>query len=464
MMPTMVRRFPTPTTSEATSWMWIGLAGAYLAILTLGMTRVSYDIWGGLVLGPVLAALTLPVMRRAVRRDDPSLVNLITLAFMLKLVGSVIRYYVTFEVYDTGDAADYHTSGSMLAKAFWDGTFGEAYQELIPDLIGTGFIRLTTGLLYIVTGPTRFGGFIAYSVLSFWGLFFFYRALRVAFPDADYRRYAKLLFLLPSMIYWPSSIGKEAWMIAAIGLATYGVALIMKHNPLGFPYAGFGMAGTAMVRPHVTALCVVSLLFAYVLRRRSWRESPLGPFPRWIGIGVMLGAGAVVMSQVASFFDLQTVDTQSVDTVLEDTERRTGQGGSEFEATRPSSPSQYPRAILAVLFRPFPWEATNVQSAIAAAEGAVLMAVCFRSWRRLIRVPGFLFRVPYLSYCVAYIAMFAFAFSSMGNFGIVSRQRTQLFPLFLVVLCVPPPRIDDGDDLVDDRHRLLLDRVPSRPY
>jgi hypothetical protein len=47
--------------------------------------------------------------------------------------------------------------------------------------------------------------------------------------------------------------------------------------------------------------------------------------------------------------------------------------------------------------------------------------------------------------------MFVIAFSSIGNFGILTRQRTQVFPFVLVLLAVPRPRIDHGDDLVDDR-------------
>ena len=457
-----VRRIPTPTTAEMTNIMWIGLAAGYIMLLAGAMTRLSYDVWGGLVLMPVLGGISLPLMRRSIRKDGQSMLNIITVAFLAKMVGTIVRYYVTFEVYGTGDATGYHGAGSRLAAGFWDGSFSEVYQTEIPKLVGTDFMRLTTGLLYIVTGPTKLGGFVAYSVLSFWGLFFFYKALRTAFPDADYRRYAVLLFFLPSLLYWPSSIGKEAWMCFTIGLTTYGVALILQRNPIGYPFTGFGLFGSAMVRPHITALCVASLLFAYVLRRRSWRESASGPFGKWIGIGVMLLVGGFVLGQVATFFKLDDIDSSSVDTVLTSTEEQSGQGGSEFETTKVGSPAGYPMAAVTVLFRPFPWEAGNANAASAAVEGFVLAVVCLSSWRRLIRVPGFVFRVPYLSYCLAYAAMFIFAFSSIGNFGILSRQRTQVFPLVLVLLVVPPPRIDDGDDLIDDGRRITLSQVPRR--
>jgi hypothetical protein len=461
MASVLVRRLPTPTNAEYANALWIACGLVYIAAVTVTMTRVSYDVWGGLVIGPLLAFVSLPLMRRILKKNDPSMVNLVTAAFIVKMIGVVGRYIVTFGYYGYGDSEEYHLAGSRLAKAFWDGTFSDQLQKDVPQLVGTHFINLTTGILYTITGPTLLGGFVVYGVLSFWGLFFFYRALRTAFPDADYRRYAKLLFFLPSLLYWPSSIGKDAWMLATIGLTTYGVALILSHNPLGYVYAGFGIAGTAMVRPHITALLVFSLFVGYLLRRKSWRDARTGPFGKWIGVIILLFVGGLMLGRVASFFDVDKVNANSVDSVLTTTNKNTSQGGSQFESVTPSSPADFPMAVVTVLFRPFPWEAGNSQAASTAAEGFVLLVVCAVSWRRLARVPGFIFRVPFLAFCLAYSAMFIFAFSSINNFGLLSRQRTQVFPIVLVLLAVPPPRIDDGDDMVDDGRSLKV-KMTSR--
>ena len=434
-----------PTPREATAWLWFGAAAVYIVVLTAGMSRVSYDVWGALVLGPILAALSLPVIRKAVRHDDPTLVTLFTVAFVAKLAGAVARYLITFNAYGAADADEYHVAGSELAHGFWSGDFGAVFARQVPDLVGTEFIRLVTGLLYVVTGPTRLGGFLVFAVLSFWGLFFFARALRIGFPEADHRRYAWLVLFLPSLVYWPSSIGKEAWMCFTLGLATYGVALILSHQPLGYPYAGLGLAGTAMVRPHVTMLCLVALFMGYVLRRRSWRQSMFGPVGKVTGIVVLLMVGGFALGATARFFALDAVDSQAVDSVLTYTENQSEQGGSEFESTRATSPAQYPLATVTVLFRPFPWEAGNSQAFGAAAEGALLIVVCAVSWRRLVRLPGFFWRTPYVVYCLAFTAMFIFAFSSISNFGILTRQRTQLFPFFLVLLSLPLPRLHPGN-------------------
>ena len=50
-------------------------------------------------------------------------------------------------------------------------------------------------------------------------------------PEGRARTYGWLVFFFPSLLYWPSSIGKEAWICFGLGLASYGVALILRHQP-----------------------------------------------------------------------------------------------------------------------------------------------------------------------------------------------------------------------------------------
>lgn len=430
-----------PTASEINGALWFVFAALYVVVLAVTMATVSYDIWAALVIGPVLAAIALPWLRRSVARDDPTMVGLISVAFLAKLGGSVVRYLVTFGLYDeAADALGYHEAGARIAEGYWSGQAGMAIEQEIPYLVGTPFIRVVTGFLYVLTGPTLLGGFLVFGFLSFLGLYFFYRALRTAFPEADHRRYAWLLFFLPTLLYWPSSIGKEAWMTFTLGVATYGVALILRHRVAGYTYAGVGLVGTAMVRPHLTALVFAGLFFAYLMRRRSWRDSTFGPVGRFGGIAALLLAGSLVMSQVAEFFDMDGLDSQSVESVLQYTEGQSAQGGSEFESVRPQGPADYPNAFMAVLFRPFIWEAGNPQMGVAALEGLVLLLIFASSWRQLARVPATMFRVPYLAYCLAFTVMFVFAFSSISNFGIMTRQRAQVFPFVLVLLAVPADR------------------------
>lgn len=449
-----LRRLPDGV--RLTRHTWTVAAFAYVAGMSAAASHLSWDTWAALVLAPVLFAVTLPVLRRSLRHDpDPSIVRLVAVALVAKMVGAVARYALTYGLYDRADATAYHESGRRLAAAFWDGRWAQVARVEVPELSGTPFINLVTGLVYIVTKPTVLGGFVVFSWLSFLGLFLFYKAIVVGFPEADHRRYAYLLFFLPSMLYWPSSIGKEAWISLGLGLASYGAALVLRHRPLGYPVAGLGLLATAGPRPHIAVLCTVALAAAYLLRRRAWADSTLGPVGKVVGIALVLAACLGVVSKAASFFDLDEVNAGTVSSVLDYTDRQSGQGGSEFEPTRVKSPVELPNATLAVLFRPWPWEANSAQALIASAEGALLLALAVGSLPRLARLPRFVVQVPYVAYATAYTTMFIVAFSSIGNFGILTRQRTQVLPMLLVFLALPLDRRrrDGGEPPVEQRGR-----------
>lgn len=464
-MSAVLERVRLPRSADVNRYAWFFAAFLYVLALSVLSTRLSWDIWAGLAFAPILGAVTIPLLKYGLRKDpDPRVSQIVVVAFVAKMLGAGARYALTYGLYERADASEYHLSGARLAAAFWDGSFAQVSNVEVPELTGTPFIRLVTGLIYIVTKPTIFGGFIIFSWLSFLGLFFFYKACVVGFPEANHRRYAYLVFFLPSMLYWPSSIGKEAWICFGLGLASYGVALILRHQPLGYPVAGLGLLATAGPRPHITVLCTVALGMAYVLRRRSWSDSTLGPVGKVVGIVVMLGAGVVVVSKAAAFFEVDQVSSGSVTSVLDYADQQSGQGGSEYEAVRVKSPAEFPSATLAVLFRPWPWEASSAQALIASAEGTMLLALGAASLPRLLKLPRYIFQVPYVAYALTYTIMFVIAFSSIGNFGILTRQRTQVLPMLLVLLVLPPERqrVDEYTPSVEERAR-TLNRSPARP-
>jgi hypothetical protein len=89
------------------------------------------------------------------------------------------------------------------------------------------------------------------------------------------------------------------------------------------------------------------------------------------------------------------------------------------------------------VFRPWPYEATNLQSLFASLEGLFLLGLILMSLRRFAALPRAMIRRPYVTYALVYCLVFLYAFSSIGNFGILSRQRVQLYPFLAVLLCVP---------------------------
>jgi hypothetical protein len=436
---------PQPAPFETRIAVGIGgtLIGVTFTVIGL-LLLVSLQMSGlpvALFLAPVLLAASWPAFARQARRErDLGLAQLLMLALCLKLFGSLLRYWVAIYVYGGfADALMYHDFGTGIAMRFRAGDFSTG----LDSLSGTDFIRFFTGLVYTVTGSSVYAGFLLYSWLAFWGMFYLYRAFVIAIPDGNRRSYARLLFFLPSMLYWPSSIGKEAWMLFTLGLAAYGTARLLT----GRPWRGLALAGTALwlgalVRPHVTGMAALALVVAYLVARPPRRLGALGPVVKLFALVALVAVAGLLLGKTSSYLLEKGIDPQEgVTNVLGESERRTGQGGSTFDAPSAiSSPAKLPLAIVTVFFRPFPFEANNAQVAVTALESTLLLGLLLARRRGVWQALRHPRRRPYVAFVAVYSLLFVFAFSTISNFGILARERTQVLPFFLVLLAVPALR------------------------
>jgi hypothetical protein len=419
----------------------LGGSAVYLAMLAWGWQHTPYDVWGALVLGPVVVVLTIPMARRLAHdEDDPALVRILLTALVLKLTMSLVRYAFIWKIYEGfGDSTDYHRVGSALARGFRSGdltTMGEA-------LTSTGFIRVLTGALYTITGPTSIGGFIVFSWLGFGGLYFFYRAFRIGVPDGNRRRFCYLVFFLPSLLYWPSSIGKEAWMSLTLGIAAFGSAKLLRRDRGGLTVAALGLTGAAIVRPHVAMIFLAALAVAYLVRKDGSRSRAV--VAKAAALVVFAAGFVLLVGQVEELLRLDSLREQGTDAALQIATVRSEQGGSAFTPVEPTSPTRFGWAVVTVLFRPFPNEVGNLQAMSAALEAIVVAGLCVLALPAGLRALRRVRERPYVVFSIAYVLLFCYAFASIANFGILTRQRVQVLPFVLVLACLAPPRVaEDG--------------------
>jgi hypothetical protein len=417
------------------------LAIAATAVLVAGLVLLGAvggpEATGALVVGPVLFAVSLPVFYRQARLEgDRWIFRVLILALLAKFIGSVVRYYVAFDVYGgIADAAGYHEHGVQIAQNFQMGNF---YTGL-DSLSDTNFIRFLTGVVYAFIGPTGLGGFVVFSWLGFWGLFFFYRAFRVAVPEGAHRSYAKLVFFLPTLVFWPSSTGKEAWMMFSLGIAALGAARILSGRTWrGLVVAGLGLWLAAIVRPHVAGILALSLAAGFLFRRSRPDLGGFATLAKVVGLIAVTTLAAVLVIRTDRFLEQSAIQTEGgVASVLSQTSERTATGGSEFVPSALESPARAPFAAATVLFRPFLFEVDNAQSLAASLETTFLLGLCLVRWRWIGAAIRSIRRQPYIAMAIAYTGLFILAFSGFANFGLLARERAQLFPLFLVLLCVP---------------------------
>jgi hypothetical protein len=399
----------------------------------LGLTTLV-----ALAVGPFLA---LVVLRKAVRAEsDPFIGRVIVLGFVAKLAGTAAYYLMVAEVWGGGDVSRYVRAGRGLVPIIRSGTLPDEARET-----GTPFMEFLVGVVFSVVGPNEIAGYLVFSMLSFVGMYLFLQAFKLALPLGDHRRYAALILLMPTLLFWPSTIGKEAWMLFTMGAAAYGAARALRAQRFGYLLLAAATAGVAAVRPHMAVLIAMSFAIAFLLRLRdrSIRQTAAA----WV---VGLVVVAIGTGMTASHFsdelgsderrDAPLTERLAADTeeVLDRTERNTRRGGGEFESRPVRTPGDFVYAAVTVPFRPFLSEAHNQTAVLSSLESVFVLILLLSALPRVLgpRPVPFL-RQPYLIFAATFSAGFVIAFSNVGNFGILVRQRAMLLPLLLVLAALP---------------------------
>lgn len=427
----------------------IGTVSVLLVAIFASIDLMNFDAFMGVIVVLVLAIATVPLLRWIARKEDPAVLNILYWALALKAIFTLVRYFVITVVYaDNGDAGVYSGGGEYLMHLYRQGNF--VFE--VPALAGRGEetnrIAVVVGFIYMITGVSRYAASFVFSWLCLVGQLLMYRAFRRGVPDGDSRRYALLVLLLPSMLFWPSSIGKEALMVFSIGIASFGAAKLLSSaaNASGLLIFLIGTAGLFFVRPHMSLIAIVSLAMAGVVSvvtgfsQQEDKRASARPFAiRILALGVLLAASAAATTQVGKVLGDGSGEEsdQGLTSILERTKSQTSEGGSTYEPIAMTSPVQFPPAAVTVFVRPFPWEAHSVNSIIASGEGLLLVSIAAVGRRRLLSWCKALPQRPYLVYCLAFTITFVVAFSYIANFGILARQRTQMLPLMLTILAMP---------------------------
>jgi hypothetical protein len=435
---------PVPTEPSGHPILSTILAAVTIALVLYALTPLfssseGYDMMGAFVVTPLVIAFTIPILRRQARREGgKALMTLLVAALLFKIVGAFLRYFLAVDVYDgKNDAFWYDFVGTDLAARFREGNY-----SLGAGASGSEFMELLTGIIYTFIGPTIVGGFVFYSWLGFLGLFMFYRAFVLAIPEGRKRTYARFIFFLPSFLFWPSSIGKESWMMFTLGIAAYGAANMLSGKTLrGFGIAGLGLWLAALPRPHISAVIGIAVAGAFILRRPSPERKRSAPLMKLASLIIVGGAAVFFVAQASTFLQSSQIDTsEGLGTALEQAADRTGKGGGEFTPPVITSPAKVPEAILTVLFRPTIPEAHNQQALLASVESTFLLIYVLVRLKWALAALRMVRKRPYIAFSVLVTGLLIGAFSAIGNYGILARERVQIIPFLLVLLCIPPAK------------------------
>lgn len=428
-------RMRQPSADGAAIGVAIALIAMAVIVLFFPMDRPAWNMWAAVFVLPAIVFASLPAFVRQARREaQPRLYTFLIVALGVKMLFAFLRWYHAFYVVQKADARAYDQVGSEMALRFLHGDFTTG----LGNLYDTNFIRLFTGGLYTAIRPSSLAGFFIYAWLGFWGTYFFYRAFVTAIPQGNRTSYARWLFFMPSILFWPSSIGKESWLMFGLGIAAFGAAKALSGRFVpGVVISGLGLGLTALVRAPIAAVFGVSLVIAWILRKPDRSVRRMTPLARVGSLAVfaVLGIGLYLVLQrylVRSGF-------AGIEDAASEAARVTQTGGSEFTPAPINSPTGLAMVSATVLFRPFFFEAASVEALLTSVEATVLLLFSVARFGSLMTALRNMRRLPYVLLAMVYVAGSIIALSPVANFGIIARQRVLLYPMYLVLLCLNPP-------------------------
>jgi hypothetical protein len=412
------------------------LAAALAGILYLA-ANAKEDTHLGRVLVPAFAFLVVAacVPRLQYRhRDEPWLTKLLYAGVAAKIIASLLRYLTLIDGYGkVGDATEYHQYGV---------TYVQGNAKPLTDLRKTNFIRWFTGVTYKDFGIDIVTGFLIFSLIAVIGSYLWFRATADSVPFVNKRMYFAFVMFMPSIAFWPSSIGKEALMQFGLGAAALGASNLLRQRLVrGLLIGAPGAWILWVVRPHLLAFAACATGLAYLIsrRQRPGETEIRGSLARPLGLVLVALIAVWAVTQAANFLGMPDFSLKSIEQTLSEQTAKTSQGGSQFDTNGGEvhlTPLSLPQGAVTVLLRPFPWEVDSAFQIFASLEAAAITTLIIIRWRCLTTSLRHIRSSPFLFYCWTLIALYSITFSSFANMGLLVRQRSLVLPALFVLLCI----------------------------
>ncbi len=415
-----------------------------VVVAILASESLRLLVVGILLLGLLWAVLLGPVRRWCLESDERTAFRWFVAAHA---VVPLAVYWIGSKsqaLFSSGwDAESYHAQGLLVADQLEFLSYSTVHRR-VP---GTGAVDLAVGYLYHFAGS---GGQLLttylWSGLTALGVLVFWLSTRALVDNK--RLYAWFLLFTPTVLFWGSNLGKEPLIVLGIGCFVGAASRVVsgQEGLRAVAMATVAFVTLGYVRPHIALVAVVSLLFGAVFMRRPRNRS--AGFRRGVLIAVPVVLFVVLLPLVGSLLNVE-----SGESVLDAAYTRAdatagGLGDSAYESSATRSVTDVPAAVATVMFRPWPWEVSGPFQALASLEAVIAMVLLVKAVRRRPSRGGSDVRtlMPLLS--IAFIVLFSVVVATYGNFGLLVRQRMQVWPFVIFLIFFLSSSLQRPDDRV----------------
>ncbi len=372
-----------------------------------------------LLVAVILFVVSRPIIARvAAAEGKPWLVRILTISLVLHLLAAPAQIFVVHHFYHgVSDWVRYDHQGAALAPQFRH--FNFSLQGNNYGIVNNESVSIAGGIVFAIVGINQSAAFLVFAWLSFLGIVLFFRAFSLTFGGAGTRRYAYLIFFLPSMIFWTADLSKEAIMTPALGLVAYGAAKILSRRRGGYSLAALGVGIGIPIRPNELMVAMGGFTVAMMIQPMGERRR-FGAGRRVFSIvffGALLAVSVYLTVHYLTSRGSFSLNQTAANNSSGNSTVGFGSGGVPYSTNL----ATFPRDIYEVLLNPLPFDFHGLGELIAAFENTIILVVILKSLRQLRMVPRAAFARPYVMMCVIYCAGFFYAFAALGNLGLIER-------------------------------------------
>jgi hypothetical protein len=398
--------------------------------------------------------------------------RMVSYAVLLKLAMSILYCLIFLLYYGDGDTLRYYAESSLLHRFVADnpglilevlGLDGRTYYNYftahgvqLPTMLEYYNTQQVTiikcAMIFSVIGlNSAFVMAMLFGTVSTIGSVFIFRCFQRLLHGPARVLMFKLLFFLPTLLFWSNGISKDALtygfmcIFCAIVIESLFDRTLPRVPKLLLMLISFWLCYN--IKPYIALVTLLALgVYAALSMVAVIRSKALR-------LLVFTGLGFAAVAVLFVFQERITSSANSlvIEEALNSTEALrqhllddSGESGSGFDLGKVDPSIQgilriAPRAICATVFRPFLWEARKPIVLASALENFWLLAfVCILTLRLgLLRFVILILGKPIYIASLAYIVIFGLLVGiTTSNFGALVRYKIPLLPWFFLLVCI----------------------------
>lgn len=261
-----------------------------------------------------------------------------------------------------------------------------------------------------------------FNVIGFFGLVLFYMTLKEEIPPENKaNKYVNLALFMPGLNFWSGMVGKDAYILFALGLVLYSLPKIKSR--LLFLIIGLLLA--AHIRPYVF-MTIISCLLITIL----FSSAEIGFFGKFFILTMLILLTIPGYQHFLQEVKLDSLDTETAMNYFGNKQMILSGGGSDIDI------SNYNIIFKAFtfLYRPLFFDAKNLQMIISSIENLIYLILTVMmlrpsSIRIVVKDRSLLVR-----FSVLYTILGTFVFcNALTNLGTAVRIKNMLIITLLLL-------------------------------